>query len=336
MILDTNFLLTIGIPIYNGEEFLKETLNSIVFQVEKVSGLVEILVVDNASTDSTSDIILEYQKKYSSIRYIRNPVNLGFDRNYDKTIIESKGKYVWTFCADDIVVAGSIRKILTILEKYSDLSAVFVNYSVWDGKIQQCKDVRARKIFGDRLCQSPEDFYHIVQNGACVASSNIYNRELWLGVKKEAEFYQRWVQVEVLARLLIQNPQKSSYCIAEPLFILRQGQPEWERGGGLLLLTLNLLPIFQSFKAMGYPEEIERLLVGFIEDSFWAMIFSSKVNGLKVNIVLLRRIYVLTNKFKYFWILFFMLLCPSLFYMLVFRLARLIKCRILPLIDLFS
>jgi glycosyltransferase involved in cell wall biosynthesis len=316
-------LLTIGIPIYNGDKYFRETLDSIVPQIQGTDDRVEILIQDNASTDDTQKISLEYQSKYHFIRYVRNSSNLEYDKNYDLVITQARGEYVWTFCDDDLVKPGSIQKILTILEKFPNLANLYINYSVYDGEIKICKDERAIKIFEDVLCSTPDGFYLVSQNGSVVASSNIYRKELWQNLKEEDLFETKWIQVSGLSALLIRNYGYYSYCIAEPLWVLRQN-PKWINGGGLLKLTLNLLPIFQRFESMGYSKKVQDLMVGFVENNFLGIIITSKRDGLKVDLLLLKRIYKLTNKFRVFWVALLLLLVPAFIYRWVFTLIKFI------------
>ena len=73
-------LLTIAIPTYSRAEKLARLLDSIVMESESVSWPIEIVVSDNASTDDTPRVANVYLSK-ESIKYSRNPTNLGFDRN---------------------------------------------------------------------------------------------------------------------------------------------------------------------------------------------------------------------------------------------------------------
>lgn len=62
-------VLSVAIPTYNGSRYIRETLDSIIAQVDDISKVVEIVISDNASTDQTLEIIKDYQKKYSFIKY---------------------------------------------------------------------------------------------------------------------------------------------------------------------------------------------------------------------------------------------------------------------------
>lgn len=74
----SQYLVSICIPTYNRAPYLKKCLDSLVCQPEFQEGLVEIVVSDNASTDSTYDLVKKYQIKYKNIIYHKNAKNIGF------------------------------------------------------------------------------------------------------------------------------------------------------------------------------------------------------------------------------------------------------------------
>lgn len=117
-------LITIAIPTFNRVEYLTELLALILpdIEAEKDSGLVELLIVNNASTDGTHDLV----KKMSlgKIVYILNDENIGGDRNFLKCIQCANGVYVWLFGDDEIYIKGSIRRILHELRSAPSLLIV--------------------------------------------------------------------------------------------------------------------------------------------------------------------------------------------------------------------
>ena len=66
--------LSIGLPVYNGETFLAESLEALLGQTYEDF---ELIISDNASTDGTTEICHRYEKQDSRIRYIRQPRNIG-------------------------------------------------------------------------------------------------------------------------------------------------------------------------------------------------------------------------------------------------------------------
>lgn len=82
-------------------------------------GVVEILVIDNASTDETSSLLKSIVN--NCLNYIRNSENIGADRNFLKCIQLARGEYVWLFGDDEILQPKGIQLILKYLELKPDL-----------------------------------------------------------------------------------------------------------------------------------------------------------------------------------------------------------------------
>ena len=76
--------VSIGLPVYNGEEFLEETLGSLLSQT--IADF-ELVISDNASTDNTQNICLAYAAKDDRIRYYRNKHNIGCYGNFNRVFL---------------------------------------------------------------------------------------------------------------------------------------------------------------------------------------------------------------------------------------------------------
>lgn len=110
--------LSIGMPIYNAEKFLRSRLDSLLSQ--SFSDF-EIIISDNASTDSTSNICKEYQLKDKRIRYIRQDKNIGGGPNFYAVLEKASGEYFFWAAHDDITLPGFIEKNMKSLENNKNL-----------------------------------------------------------------------------------------------------------------------------------------------------------------------------------------------------------------------
>lgn len=106
-------LVSVCVPIYNGETYLRESLDSIVNQTYKN---LEILVVDDCSTDGSISIVKEYQAKDDRIRIVHNEQNLGLVGNWNKCISEATGEYVKLHFQDDMMLPDTIGKMVTLAQ----------------------------------------------------------------------------------------------------------------------------------------------------------------------------------------------------------------------------
>ena len=111
-------LVSIGMPVYNGERFLCQSLDSILAQTCKDF---ELLISDNASSDRTQEICREYATKDGRIRYMRNSINVGAAKNYNNLLELSSGRYFRWAPADDLFAPTSLEQCVTVLETNQDV-----------------------------------------------------------------------------------------------------------------------------------------------------------------------------------------------------------------------
>ncbi len=114
--------VSIGLPVYNGERFLREALDSILAQT---FNNFDVLLYDNASTDSTETICREYAGRDSRIKYRRHETNLGAGRNYNLTFLDSTGEYFKWAAHDDIMAPTFLEKCVEALDKHPEIVLVF-------------------------------------------------------------------------------------------------------------------------------------------------------------------------------------------------------------------
>jgi glycosyltransferase involved in cell wall biosynthesis len=109
----TNPRVTIGLPVYNGERYLEEALKALLVQDMPDFDLV---VSDNASTDSTPRILEAYAAREPRMRVIRQPQNIGASRNFAVVLDEARAPYFLWAGHDDIYAPSYLRKTLAALE----------------------------------------------------------------------------------------------------------------------------------------------------------------------------------------------------------------------------
>jgi glycosyltransferase involved in cell wall biosynthesis len=100
-------------PVFNGERFLDEALDSLVTQTYEN---LELIISDNASTDRTEAICRSYATRDDRIRYFRSPQNRGLAWNYNNVFKHSKGSYFKWAAHDDYCEPGFVEKCVEILD----------------------------------------------------------------------------------------------------------------------------------------------------------------------------------------------------------------------------
>lgn len=115
-----NPLISICIPTYNGASYLlKKTLQNALLIAESSRGKIEVIVSDNASTDSTDTLLRSFDKN-PYYYHKKNDINLGFNGNL-KLLIEqyAKGEYCWIIGDDDILDPDAGKLICDVLTNYN-------------------------------------------------------------------------------------------------------------------------------------------------------------------------------------------------------------------------
>ena len=115
--------LTIAIPTYNRSFFLDNNLKQL---LKEYDNNFEIIIQDNASTDSTEEIVEKYIKLGLPILYERNLTNLGWTKNFEICFKKAKTKYMILLGDDDIIVNGGVDIILNNINEYSP-DLIFMN-----------------------------------------------------------------------------------------------------------------------------------------------------------------------------------------------------------------
>ncbi|MBT9172009.1 MAG: Abequosyltransferase RfbV [Syntrophomonadaceae bacterium] len=304
--------LSIAIPTYNGAQTIRETLDSIVSQLEKG---VEIVVSDNASTDGTAEIIREYQARFPVIRYFCNEENLGADCNIDLVVRRSSGEYVWLFGDDDKLVAGGIRKVLNVLQIHNDLAVVFINYAVYSSDFEQCLKERVLENKNDLYCENADKLLTTVKIAPIFLSSNIIRRALWERADSDHYVGSKWMHFGTMLSLLPGHP---SYYVSSPYVMLRSGALRWKQDGTILLYGCELMKIVRECPKLGYSKHSTVETINVMLQSLPVTIFGSKIEGLTVTRILLWKMIKHYGSYPSFWIRgFALLLLPRVFYQLV-------------------
>lgn len=122
-------LVSVCIPVYNGESFIRSTIEMV---LQQDYDNLEILVSDNASTDNTVSEILKI--KDERVHLFQNETNLGMGANWNVLKRKAKGEYVIIVCADDYLLPGAIREKARVLDENPDVCIAFSSSYVTNDK----------------------------------------------------------------------------------------------------------------------------------------------------------------------------------------------------------
>src|SRR5215831_14010137 len=116
--------VSLGLPVYNGERYLPNTLTRL---LQQDYSDFELIICDNASADRTQEICLSFAAKDRRVRYVRNEKNLGLAANHNRTFLLSRGQYFKWVSHDDDFPAHMLSGLVSAME--SSPPTVSVVYS---------------------------------------------------------------------------------------------------------------------------------------------------------------------------------------------------------------
>jgi glycosyltransferase involved in cell wall biosynthesis len=121
--------VSIALPVYNGENYLRETIGSILIQTFEDF---ELLLLDNASTDGTSEICQETVEQDKRVRYLRSEVNRGLIWNHNRGVEPARGNYFMWIEHDDLIAEDYVNRCVKALNDDPKVVLCFTNTLIID------------------------------------------------------------------------------------------------------------------------------------------------------------------------------------------------------------
>ena len=109
--------LTVGLPVYNGEKYLCEAIDTLLSQTY---GDFELVISDNASTDATQEICQGYTRQDARVRYLRQPRNIGLSPNHNFVADQARGELFKWAAADDLYGPELLRSCVAALDEHPE------------------------------------------------------------------------------------------------------------------------------------------------------------------------------------------------------------------------
>lgn len=196
----------ICVPTYNAEKTLPETLDSILGQTWRD---LEVLVVDNASTDRTAEIADGYAARDSRVRVLRNSENVGGEGNFTRCLALASGKYTAVFHSDDIYTPEMISRMAAFLDANPEAGAVFSMAQLIDaagkpGRIYRMPpELRGRNKFGfDEIFRAVLKYGNFFFCPGVMARSEVYRDYIR---KWDAGGFNTSADLDVWLRILLRH-----------------------------------------------------------------------------------------------------------------------------------
>jgi glycosyltransferase involved in cell wall biosynthesis len=158
--------ITVLMPVYNEENFLREAIDSILNQTFKDF---EFIIINDGSTDNSKNIILSYRDP--RIRYYENRKNLGVAKTLNRGLRLAKGEYIARMDADDISLPNRLELQYERIKRDKNLVIISSHFDWIDEKGNYYSTFR--------LASSPEEIFYELQFRNCLGHSTvIFNKKI--------------------------------------------------------------------------------------------------------------------------------------------------------------
>lgn len=241
-------LVSVGVPVFNGEAFLEDAIRSVLAQ--HLDDL-ELILCDNASADRTADICRDYAARDPRVRYYRNPRNLGAAANYNLAFSHSRGNYFKWLAHDDRMTPSFLAKTRRVLEERAD--AVLCNsvVSYIDSSGAQIGLYDPKLSGADSSSPSARFAWMVLRSHTCVDFFGLIRREALRGSLLHGSFHGadrallaqlalRGRMIQLPAPLLAIREHPNRYTRAQARSVERAAWHDSARGGQASFPTWRL------------------------------------------------------------------------------------------------
>jgi len=176
--------ISVLMPVYNGEKYLPEAIESILYQTY---ANFEFIILNDGSTDKTEEIILSYDDP--RIVYVKNETNLQIVKTLNKGIALAKGEYIARMDADDISLPQRFAKQIEHLTKNRDIDILgtqYVNFGAFESFSSNPlshEEIKVALLFNSAMAHP-----------TVMMRSNVFQKIKYQEVFNKAEDYALWVE----------------------------------------------------------------------------------------------------------------------------------------------
>lgn len=184
-------VVSIVMPVYNGEKYLKQSITSVINQTFKDWNLI---IVDDCSTDSSPKIMNEYAKSDNRIQVIHNKVNSKIPASLNNGFEKASGRYYTWTSDDNIYEHDAIEKMVNYLDEHIDIGLVYSNMRFIDEEGSETGIYESK----------PEDIF----SNNCVGACFMYRSDIAKEAGKYSadwflvEDYEYWLRIRNISKIV--------------------------------------------------------------------------------------------------------------------------------------
>jgi len=252
--------LSICIATRNRARFLESTLATL---VSETGESIEVVILDGASTDDTAAVVERARERFPAIRYQRQEVNGGVDRDYAAAVALAAADYCWLMSDDDHLKPGAIARVLEALA--TEPSLVVVNAELRTPDMTEVLDPSRLGFLDDRRYASAELERLFVDTAGYLTfiGGVVIRRDVWMSRVNERYFGSGFAHLGVLFEAPLPS---TAFAIGQPLIEIRHGNISWsERAFSIWMFDLpaliwSLESVSERARAVVTPREPWRSL----------------------------------------------------------------------------
>ena len=294
-------LLSIAIPVHNGEKSIGLTLGAIYDLRSELSDC-EVVISDNCSSDKTAEIVAYYQSALPNvIKHFRNPINLGYDKNIDILVQRSSGKYVWFMGSGERIAPHALPTIYKQLAG-DDYDTIVVNFDIYN-EAERAVELRPSYGIKSNLVTINKDDFSFPRYAPAV-SANIVNRKRWLNVIGNPLRESGWCHIERILDIIGGLEFKKSLFISNKCFTLYRDSDGWWTKDNSYEYLLRHISIIRSMDSRGFALElVSKLDHKLSRYALLLAVLQAKSNGLRLSAGVFYKFKKMFGSKAFFWFL---------------------------------
>ena len=251
-------LLSFCMPTYNRAPLLEHALGALLSQILPEAALdIEVVVVDNASPDSTSKVIEQAGLRWPhiSLRSVRNLENIGPDRNFLKAVDLAQGEFVFLISDDDLLLPGAVSKLLELMHQHSDFDGFSLNARTFR---QEPTEKRPAwfSISEDRVLHDKSEVLGMLETSIGFMSILAF-RKSRLAERLSTGYYEDKIGSNFLQAFLFLDAlaeSKGFVIVAEPLLAQRAENSMFDNYFRIFVTGINAVLIYAE--EVGYSKKV--------------------------------------------------------------------------------
>lgn len=289
-------LVSILIPVYNRADLIEETINSALSQTYDN---IEVIVVDNKSTDGTWGILQRLVSKDKRLKIFQNDQNIGPVRNWKRCIDNATGEYGKILWSDDLIAPDFLEKTMPFLQD-DEVGFVFTGTEIFEEDTGKKTDVY---FIGSTGIYSSETYIngvlfegnYPVSLGCALFRLKDLKENLLIDIPNKigSDFSMHAIGNDLLIYLLTANKYKKFAFVNEKLSFFRShaGSISIQSKDGKLPLHYNLASAF-------FVENYRKDLISTMNAKIFITLIKYKQSGQKYGLIKLEDFYFFNKNYK--------------------------------------